>query len=151
MKQAWIAIAAGLAATAAAPLEEVPWPQGYRTWTHVKSAYVGPGHPAAPKYEGLHSLYANELAMQGYRSGRFPVGAVIAYDQLAAKVAAAAIEPAERKFVDVMRKGPDGWVFGEYAADGKTRQVTAADGVKQCAACHAGPGTQDGVFSRFRD
>src|SRR5689334_5962610 len=112
MKQTWIAIAAGLMAMAAAPLEEVPWPGGYRTWTHVKSAYVGPGHPAAPKYEGLHSIYANALAMQGYRNGRYPVGAVIAYDQRAAKVAPAAIEPAERKFVDVMRKGPSGWVFG---------------------------------------
>ena len=151
MKQAWIAIAAGVTAAAAAPLAEVPWPQGYRTWAHVKSAYVGPGHPAAPKYEGLHNIYANDLAMQGYRSGRFPVGAVIAYDQLAATVAPAAIEPARRKFVDVMRKGPDGWVFGEYSADGKTRLVTAAQGVKQCAECHARPGTQDGVFSRYKD
>ena len=126
MKHAWIAIMGGLAASAAAPLEEVPWPEGYRAWTHVKSAYLGPGHPAAPKDEGLHSIYANAPAMQGYRTGRFPVGAVIAYDQLDATVAATGIEPAARKFVDVMRKGPDGWVFGEYSADGKTRLVTAA-------------------------
>lgn len=149
MKHAWIAIMAGLAASAAAPLEEVPWPEGYRAWTHVKSAYLGPGHPAAPKYEGLHSIYANAPAMQGYRTGRFHVGAVMAYDQLDATVAATGIEPAARKFVDVMRKGPDGWVFGEYSADGKTRLVTAAQGVKQCAGCHARPGTQDGVFSRY--
>lgn len=149
MKHAGIAIVVGLMALAAAPPDEVPWPARYRTWAHVKSAYLGPGHPAAPKYEGLHSIYANEAAMQGYRTGRFPVGAVIAYDQLDAEVAQASIEPAARKFVDVMRKGPDGWVFGEYAADGRTRLVTAAQGVKQCAACHARPGTQDGVFSRY--
>ena len=151
MKHAGIAIVAGLLATAASPVDEVPWPEGYRSWTHMKSAYLGPGHAAAPKYEGLHSIYANELAMQGYRSGRFPVGAVIAYDQLDAKVAKTSIEPAARKFVDVMRRGPDGWVFGEYSADGKTRLVTAAQGVKQCAECHARPGTQDGVFSRYSE
>lgn len=151
MRHAWIAALAGVAAIGAGVADEVPWPEGYRDWSHVKSAYTGKASPAWPKYGGLHNIYANDLAMQGYRSGKFPIGSVIAFDQLDAKVSDAGIEPTERKFVDVMRKGPDGWVFGEYAPGGGKRLINAADGVKQCAACHANPATQDGVFSRYRE
>jgi len=151
VRQAWIAVVAGLAAMGAAPADEVPWPEGYRAWTHVKSAYVGPGGMGWPRYGGVHHIYANDQAMAGYRSGRFPEGAVIAFDLMDAKASEAGVEATQRKFVDVMRKGPDGWVFGEYAPGGRERLVTAAQGAQRCAGCHAGPGAQDGVFSRYRD
>lgn len=133
---------------------EVPYPEGYRHWTHIKSAYVGKASPAFPRYGGLHNIYANSQAMEGYRDGRFPVGSVLVFDVLDASSSDQGVEPGSRKFIDVMWKRAEGrngrWVFGEFDRDSRsTRNVTAERGVVQCQACHDGPGTKDGVFSKF--
>ena len=80
-----LAVAAlGLIAAGEAP---IAFPEGFRTWTHISSAVLGPENSAAPKYEGVHYIYANPKAMEGYRTGKWPDGAVIVYDQWTAEVA----------------------------------------------------------------
>ena len=51
----------------------------------MKSVLVGPASPAFPTEGGVHHIYANDLALQGYRTGRFPDGAVVVYDLLDTK------------------------------------------------------------------
>jgi hypothetical protein len=65
----------------------VPFPKGYRMWVHVKSTVVNAQHSflAKPPCEkpcvgGIFHFYANEKAVEGYRTGKFPDGAMIADD-----------------------------------------------------------------------
>lgn len=134
---------------------EAPYPEGYRQWTHIRSAYVGEGNPAFRRFGGLHNIYANPKAMEGYRHGRFPAGSAIVFDVLDASSSNQGVEPGSRKFIDVMWKSRDGgrggrWFFGEFDRNSRTtRNVTAAQGVAQCQACHSSAGATDGVFSKF--
>lgn len=57
--------------------DAVAYPLDYRSWTHVKSALIGPQSPFYERYGGIHHIYANEKAMTGYRSGEFQDGSVI--------------------------------------------------------------------------
>ena len=76
-------------ATRSAGDAPIAYPEGFRAWTHVSSGVVGPKSPAAPKYEGVHHIYANATALEGYRTGRWADGAVIVYDQWTAVAAPA--------------------------------------------------------------
>jgi cytochrome P460 len=69
----------------AADEPQVPYPEGYRDWHHVKSMVINPGHPLYESFGGIHHIYANELAVKGYQQGKFPEGAVIIFDLLEAK------------------------------------------------------------------
>jgi len=152
------AIAAlGLTAAGDAP---IAFPDGFRTWTHVSSGQVGPAHPAAPKYEGLHAIYASPAALEGYRTGRWSDGAVIVYDQwTATKPVPDAQGQGERKFIDVMVRdsrryaATGGWGYTEFAWPAKDRVVAIEqNAAKACSGCHAknAPGG-DHVFSGFKD
>jgi hypothetical protein len=117
---------------------------------------VGPQSAAFATEGGIHHIYANEKAVEGYETGKFPDGSVIVYDLLETReVAGNTIEGPTRR-VDVMVKqsqlyrATTGWEFmsfpGGNPADGKLtveRQET-------CAACHAKRNDHDSVFSEFR-
>ena len=138
-------------AAVAQTASEVPYPDGYRRWVHISSGWVGEGSPAFPHFAGLHHVYANPQAMAGYRAGTFPVGSVIVFDVLATKAGPGSLTTAERRLLDVMEKTTAGWRFAEFNGASHTeRNVTAAAGVKACAACHAGSKT-DSVFSKLGD
>jgi hypothetical protein len=49
----------------------VPYPEGYRHWVHVKSMTINQGHALYDAFGGIHHLYANKKAEQGYKSGKF--------------------------------------------------------------------------------
>jgi len=140
---------------AAAP--EVPYPTGYRDWHHVKSMVIEQGHPLFESFGGLHHLYANKKAMQGYRAGKFPDGAVIVFDLLDAKRADAALTEGERKVLGVMRKdarkyaATGGWGFEGFAGGDKTRRAVGAKAATACYACHTERKDHDFVFSGLRD
>lgn len=145
-----------LIAAAEAP---IAFPEGFRNWTHVSSAIVGPENPVAPKYEGVHHIYANGKALEGYRTGRWPDGAVIVYDQWTAATAGRdAKGPGERKFIDVMVRdsrryaAQGGWGYTEFRADGWTRAAEIEANQRGCDGCHdkLAPGG-DRVFSSFRE
>lgn len=144
-----VLIAAPLIASAAGP--EVPFPLGYRAWTHIKSGWIGEGGPGYPHFAGLHHIYANRPAMTGFRSGTFPTGSVVVFDVLTTKAGTGTLTTTDRRFRDVMEKSADGWRFTEFNLDSHTeRNVTTEAGVKQCAACHEAA-KPDHVFSTFTD
>ena len=87
---AMVVLAVGLAAlgsAASAVAQEaakVDYPTGYRDWTHVKSMVIQSGHPLYESFGGIHHIYANQSALEGYRTGSFADGSVIIFDLLEA-------------------------------------------------------------------
>ena len=63
----------------------MPYPEGWRHWTHVKGMVIEPGNALYETFGGIHHLYANRKAEQGYRQGTYPDGSVIVFDLLEAK------------------------------------------------------------------
>ena len=41
---------------------EVPYPTGYRDWSHIKSMVIEEGHPLFEAFGGIHHIYANDEA-----------------------------------------------------------------------------------------
>ena len=92
---------------------------------------------------------ASDAAMDGYRSGRFPDGSVIVFDNHETFTTQGTELPGRRRFIDVMVKTGGSWRFGEFAGDSRTeRSVTVAQGEAQCASCHAQSPT-DHVYSQY--
>jgi hypothetical protein len=136
--------------------DKVSYPQGYRQWVHVSSAVVGPASPIYKRYGGIHHIYANEKAMEGYRTGHFPDGAVIVFDLLETKENAGLTTEGARRFIDVMEKHgrrfaqTGGWGFEEFIADNPTEPTLTAAAKTDCYTCHARQKERDSVFSAFR-
>jgi len=148
-------LAAGMAATAAdAP--PVPYPDGYRQWTHVKSMVINPGHALYDAFGGIHHLYANKKAEQGYAKGKFADGAVIVFDLLEAKSADNTVQEGARKVVGVMHKdakkykATGGWGFEGFKGDSKTDRAVAGNAAAACYQCHTAQKDKDYVFSAYR-
>lgn len=148
-----------LAATAAPALAAdpaVPYPDGYRQWTHVKSMVIQQGHPLYESFGGLHHIYANAKAMEGYRKGRFPDGAVIVFDLLDVKAGGGALEEGARKVVGVMAKdagkwkATGGWGFEGFKGDSKTERAVGGNAKAACFDCHTQAKDRDYVFSGWR-
>ena len=142
---------------AAVHAADVPYPAGYRSWTHVKSMVIEPGHPLHASFGGIHHLYANAKALEGYRSGRFPDGAVIVFDLLEARRADSAVTEGGRKVLGVMHKdsrrwaGTGGWGFEGFAGGDPGKRAVADKAAQACFACHAPQKDRDYVFSALRD
>jgi hypothetical protein len=151
----WIGIAFGVLAMQA-PTEGIPFPETYRTWAHVKTVLVGPDSASFASEGGMHHIYANDKALEGYETGRFPDGAILVYDLLdVALVQGDTIEGAQRR-VDVMVKHPrryaatGGWGFGRFMGTARGEGTLSAEQQAQCFGCHRSQKDSDGVFSRFR-
>ncbi|MFN2335067.1 MAG: cytochrome P460 family protein [Wenzhouxiangellaceae bacterium] len=136
---------------------EVPWPEGWRDWHHVKSMVIEEGHPLFEAFGGIHHLYANDKALEGYRAGKFPDGAVIAFDLLAVEDAGSALVEAERKVLGVMHKNAErwpetnGWGYEGFGGGNLNNRVVGDDAFDACHACHTSQADHDFVFSRLRD
>jgi opacity protein-like surface antigen len=135
---------------------DVAYPQGYRGWTHVKSMVINPGHPLHEAFGGIHHIYANAKAMQGYRSGRFADGSVIVFDLLDVHTADHAGREGQRKVVGVMVKNArrhaatGGWGYEGFTGDSKTERAVGANAATACHACHTARKDKDFVFSAYR-
>jgi hypothetical protein len=147
--------ARGADAPAAAPAG-VEYPTGYRQWQHVKSMVIEPGHALYASFGGIHHLYANPAAVQGYGAGRFPDGAVIAFDLLEATPGGNAIVEGPRKVLGVMLKdskrfaATGGWGFEAWDAGNPGKPVVGSNAATACFACHASEKSSDYVFSKMR-
>lgn len=136
-------------------VSKVAYPDGYRDWTHIKSMLILPGHPLEDPFHGLHHIYANEKAVDGYGSGKFGEGSVIVFDLLEYDHSENAITEGERKLIGVMVKDSSlftdtgGWGFEGFAGNSKTERLTS-DGGKSCFSCHMSQKNSDYVFSKFR-
>jgi Cytochrome P460 len=151
-------ILAALAATASvsAVAGDVAYPNGFRQWGHVKSMVLKPGHPLYDAVGGMHHIYANPKAMQGYKSGKFADGSVIVFDLFEAVDKDNAVSEGKRKAVVVMarnaksHKANDGWGYEVF--DPQTRKGSLdAKGQADCHACHRAQQEKDFVFSAWRD
>ena len=136
--------------------DEVPYPAGYRLWAHVKTALIGPQSPAFESFGGLHHIYANGKAMEGYRAGRFPDGAVLVFELLETQESAGVTTEGARKRVGVMVKDSKryaetgGWGFESFKGDSQTERRLNAEGRITCFKCHEPQKDRDFVFSEFR-
>lgn len=143
-----------LTATASARAE-VPYPQGYRDWHHVKSMVIQPGHALHESFGGIHHLYANARAMQGYARNKFPDGSVIVFDLLEANDGGNALVEGRRKVVGVMHKNgrryrdTGGWGFEGFKGDTRER-VVGGNAASACFGCHQPQAGHDYVFSTLR-
>jgi hypothetical protein len=155
MSVALLALAAALPVWAADPA--VAYPQGYRNWTHVKTMVIQQGHPLFEAFGGIHHIYANAKAMEGYRKGKFPDGSVIVFDLLDVKSGGGGLEEGPRKVVGVMTKSAakwkatGGWGFEGFKGNSKTERAVGANAKTACFDCHAPQKDKDYVFSAWRE
>ncbi len=159
MDHGWMLLAAAVAmvpSDAGSDASQVPYPEGFRRWAHVKSQLVTPENPRAGRFVGLHHVYANAQALEGYESGRFPDGAVIVFDLLDVHTGKGTTDEGPRKFTDVMLKdsrrfaGTGGWGYQEFEGPARERKLDA-EKAAACSACHARLAPDDHVISTFRE
>lgn len=158
MKTKLLAVFGSVTATVALASEpQVPYPAGYRDWQHVKSMVLEEGHPLFASFGGIHHIYANDKALKGYRSQKFPDGAVIIFDLLEAVRADQALTEGQRKVLGVMHKdskkfaATGGWGFEGFGGGDPGRRVVGQNAASACFACHQPQKDQDYTFSRLRD
>jgi hypothetical protein len=136
---------------------QVSYPEGYRDWRHIKSMVIEEGHPLYGSFGGIHHLYANDKAMEGYRKGTFPDGSVIIFDLLEAVHDGNAVTEGDRKVVGVMYKDSKryrdtgGWGFEGFGSGDRSNRVVGENAASACFACHAPQKAQDYTFSKLRD
>ena len=144
--------------TGASPLiadQSVPYPDGYRTWTHVKSMIIKPNHPLANPFAGIHHVYANEQALKGLRTGTYEKGATFVFDLLEAREEKDAVVEGARKLIGVMLYDPGrfrktgGWGFEGFAGNARDKRLVK-DGGAGCFACHEQARKSHYVFSNWR-
>ncbi len=152
-----LAGAIGVTAVSAADPAPVPYPKGYRDWTHVKSMVIQPGHALFDAFGGIHHLYANKTALAGYRKGgKFADGSVIVFDLLEAKSADSTVQEGARKVVGVMvkdarrYKDTGGWGYEGFKGDSNTDRAVGANAATACHQCHQAKKDNDYVFSTWR-
>lgn len=147
-------LALGNPALAADP--QVRYPEGYRSWMHVKSMVLEQGHPLFDAVGGLHNVYANAKAAKGYKSHAFPDGSVIVFDLFEAATKDGAISEGRRKAILVMERdarrfqATDGWGYQVFEP-GSRKATLDARGAADCAACHHARKASGYVFSELRD
>lgn len=132
----------------------VPYPEGYREWTHVKTAVVEPGNAAFDHFGGFHHIYANKLAMEGYKTANFADGSVIVFDVLEAIDTTKLLLERRRRQLDVMVRNTNryastgGWGFEEFRGDSKTERTVMNAASTTCYSCHSRKASL--VFSEWR-
>jgi hypothetical protein len=151
-----LALVASMIVATAAQSDLLSYPEHFRSWAHVKSGLMGPQSPGFAAFGGLHHIYANDKAMEGYRTGHFPDGSVIVFDRLEVHEAAGSTTEGARLSIDVMSKdgrGPaatGGWRFDRFLKDSQTERESNAAFMAQCAGCHTSRKDHDYVFSEYR-
>ena len=150
-------IAVLIVSFASAQIDEAPlFPKEFRKWAHVKSVLVGPQSPAFATEGGIHHIYANDKALVGYDSGKFPDESVIVYDLLETKEVAGNTIEGQTRRVDVMIKQSEryastgGWGFMSFSRNDQTNGNLTAARQATCADCHIHRKDHDFVFSEFR-
>jgi hypothetical protein len=142
----------------------VPFPQGYRSWTFLHSSLISPKLPGfwkrpceKPCTAGIFHFYANPKAMEGLRTGTYPDGAILAEEMLAfLGTETGSGHEGERRLVGVMVKdskryaSTGGWGFGFYDEGSQVNTLTSEES-KTCFACHIPQKDHGYVFSRYQD
>jgi hypothetical protein len=136
--------------------EPVPYPNDFRGWVHVKSALLTTAHPAFQSEGGLHHIYANPKATEGYKTGQFPDGSVIVYELLETHEKDGVVSEGTRRRVDVMLKdtaaygSTGGWGFERFPGASQTDRAVRDSARAMCFECHSHAQEHGFVFSRMR-
>jgi hypothetical protein len=144
----------GAALATAGPGDTIPYPSDYRKWTHVKSTVIGPEYPRFATNGGIHHFYANEKAMEGYRTGKFPEGAILIDDGLNITEKAGVTSEASRRRVAVMLRDSGrfaetgGWGFEMFPGDTQTGSLNV-EARQACYECHKNA-PRESVYSQYR-
>ena len=125
-------------------------PKNYLSWQKSGRKIVT---DKSSLFYGIHYMYADKKAMQGYRAGNsFAEGSTIVVDFFNIKEGATTDGP--RNMIVLMRrdkraKETGGWLFAGYGADGKPSDL---DPVKICFGCHQKDAAkQEFVISTIKD
>lgn len=139
----------------AADSDLVSYPHRYREWTHVKTMYIRSGHQLHYLFGGLHHIYANKQAIEGYKRGKFANGATLVLDLLDARDDGHSVSEGARKLVAVMHKdakkypATGGWGFEAFRGDNRADRSVGKDSRTACFECHAAQQKNDYVFSNY--
>ena len=150
-----IGLAAAVGVMSAQPPPGVPYPTEYRSWAVVKTSLVGPQARNFATRGGFHHFYANDQAMEGYRTGRFPEGSIIVDEGVLAEEAQGVTAEKGRRSLDVMHKdgsrfqATGGWGYDHFDGDSRT-SVATLEMRTACFTCHAQRKDHDFVYSTFR-
>lgn len=136
----------------------VPFPEGYRSWFHVKTATINEGNKSFARFGGIHHIYANSTAVRGFAAGKFEDGSVLVFDLLEFDTGEDfATREGARRHIDVMVKdairfkSTSGWGFEEFTPKTGKAGTLSAEAAQACATCHATRKETDGVFSSIRE
>jgi len=137
----------------------VPYPEGYRAWRVIKVRIVGPDSSQFATRGGIHLFFANDKAVEGFRAGRFPDGAVIVEEIIRPKDGEGNFKgtqsDGERVSIDVKIKDSavfqqsGGWGYDRFKGDEKTSALSQPFRAG-CASCHASQKDRDFTFSEMR-
>lgn len=133
----------------------VAYPDNFRSWSHVKSGVIGPQHKNFASLGGIHHVYANEKAMAGYRTRKFPEQSVIVFEWLEWREQDGAFLEGPRRQVDVMVRDSQrfaatgGWGFQRFVQD--TKQLASSPTPQQCFACHDQLQEDGLVLGKYRE
>ena len=133
----------------------VDYPSDYRSWQHVKTMIIQPGHALEDPFGGIHHIYANAKAMSGLTDDQYEDDAVFVFDLLNYDDSEKTIVETDRKRLDVMQYDSEqfsetgGWGFDTFVGDSKAERLDQ-DVVAACYACHTGAKATNFVFSQYR-
>jgi hypothetical protein len=136
-------------------VEPVPYPDNFRRWVHVGTGVIMPGaNPLLKSEEGMHHVFANDKAADGYASGNFADGSMIVYELREAQQKDGVIFEGDRKRVDVMirnsspYKSTGGWRFERFWGTDQT-QDAIHDAGTSCFRCHSKANEHGLVFTQM--
>lgn len=133
----------------------VDYPADYRSWQHVKSMIIQPGHPLENPFGGIHHIYANAKAMAGLSSSKYEDGAVFVFDLLGYEDSNQIIVETDRIRIDVMQYNREqfsetgGWGFETFVGDSSSKRLDQ-DVVVSCYNCHIPAEASNYVYSQYR-
>jgi hypothetical protein len=141
------------------PAPSISFPQDYRSWQHVRTIIVGSAHRSFATRGGFHHYYANDKAVEGYRTGRFPNGSVIVDEGVLTEDGTGPLNgllvEGHRRSVDVMVKNDQlykdtgGWGFEHFEGQ-ESKGVLDTKRRTACYECHSKTKDTDHVFSKIR-
>jgi hypothetical protein len=151
-----IGICMGRLSLPAQTYDAIQFPKEFRTWACVKTVLIGPQSPAFATEAGIHHIYANGKALEGYETGKFPDGSVVVYELLETKETEGRTTEGPTRRIDVMAKQSElysatgGWGFMSFPGGDPNSAKLAAERQASCFACHGKRKDHDSVFSEFR-
>jgi hypothetical protein len=134
--------------------EPVQYPENFRRWVHVGTGVIAPGGQLPESEQGMHHVFANQKAVEGYASGKFADGSIIVYELREAQHKNEITFEGERRRVDVMIKdshlyaGTGGWRFERFLGNDQTQDIIRDSG-KSCFECHSNVRAHGFVFTEL--